>query len=273
VETAAGRFALSSQCYAPDVVYPDGASHLTDFSPDPWPTWRYTLPDGTRIEHSVFVARATGETVLQWTADRPASLTVRPLLSGRDYHALHHENGGFDFTTRRDGGALVWQPYPQVAPVTARGNFRWTDAADWFRRFLYTAERERGLDDQEDLASPGVFAWDLASPATLILRARTPGDGDPAALAAAERARRPDPAGAYLAARPPGQTILAGFPWFTDWGRDTFIAMRGLLLTRGRLAEAAEILLAWSGLVSEGMLPNRFPDGAGSPEYNAVDAS
>ena len=148
-----------------------------------------------------------------------------------------------------------------------------SDGAEWFRQFLYTAERERGLDDQEDLASPGTFTWDLAQPAMLVLRAGTPGDVDPEALAAAERGRRPDPPADYIAARHPGLTILAGFPWFTDWGRDTFIAMRGLLIGHGRLKEAADILLAWSELVSEGMLPNRFPDGSGPPEYNAVDAS
>ena len=80
-------------------------------------------------------------------------------------------------------------------------------------------------------------------------------------------------ADSYLAARGSGRTVLAGFPWFTDWGRDTFISLRGLLIARGRLTEAAEILLAWAGLVSEGMLPNRFPDGDGPPEYNAADAS
>jgi len=78
---------------------------------------------------------------------------------------------------------------------------------------------------------------------------------------------------AYVVGRAGGRTIVAGYPWFTDWGRDTFIALRGLLLATGRLAEAEQILLAWSGLVSEGMLPNRFPDDGGTPEYNSVDAS
>ena len=275
IETAAGHFALSAQRYAPDTLYPDGARHLADFTTDPWPTWRYALPDGTAVEHSLFISRATGETVLRWAADRPARLAVRLLMSGRDYHSLHHENGQFDFTTREHGGALAWQPYAGLPAITARGNFTWTDGPDWYRRFLYTAEQARGLDAIEDLASPGTFTWDQDGDlaATLALRAGAPGDTDPAALAAAERARRPDTPAVYLAARPPGGTILAGFPWFTDWGRDTFISLRGLLLARGRLAEARDILLAWAPLVSEGMLPNRFPDGAGPPEYNAVDAS
>jgi predicted glycogen debranching enzyme len=69
------------------------------------------------------------------------------------------------------------------------------------------------------------------------------------------------------------KTIIAGYPWFTDWGRDTLIALRGLCLATGRLEEAREILLTWAASVSEGMLPNRFPDQGGQPEFNAVDAS
>ena len=96
---------------------------------------------------------------------------------------------------------------------------------------------------------------------------------------ATERTRRDglaDPlaraAGAYLVDRNQGATLIAGYPWFTDWGRDTFIAMRGLLLGTGRIAEAESVLRAWSGQVSEGMLPNRFGDG-GDAEYNTADAS
>ena len=70
-----------------------------------------------------------------------------------------------------------------------------------------------------------------------------------------------------------GRTIVAGYPWFTDWGRDTFIALRGLCLATGRLDDARAILLEWAAPCREGMLPNRFPDRGEAPEYNAVDAS
>src|SRR5206468_8510854 len=78
---------------------------------------------------------------------------------------------------------------------------------------------------------------------------------------------------AYLGRRGAGRTIVAGYPWFTDWGRDTFIAVRGLCLATGRLADARDILVEWAGAVSEGMLPNRFPDHDEAPEFNSVDAS
>ncbi len=277
IETAFGRFALSSQAYQPNAVFPDGRGRLEAFTTAPWPTWRFALPDGA-VTQEVMVSRATGETVLRWKSDVPARLTIRLLMSGRDYHGLHHENPDFDFTTRREGDALLWQPYAGIPAITARGDFAWTDGAEWYRRFSYAAEVARGLDDGEDLASPGAFTFDLPGEAALVLRADAPSATPVAALETAERARRDRPAldmaaDAYLAERGAGETLLAGFPWFTDWGRDTFIALRGLLITRGRLAAAAAILLAWSENVSEGMLPNRFPEGAGAPEYNAADAS
>ena len=283
-ETPNGRFALSSQAYLPGVTYPDGLSHLEAFTNDPWPSWRFNLPDGTVVTQELFSDRGTAETVLRWTADRPVKLQVRPLLSGRDYHALHHENPAFDFTTHRVGDALAWAPYPGLPTVSARGNFTWADDPTWYRNFTYAKEVERGMDDGEDLASPGLLTFDLstndATPAVLILRAGESGVHAASLLEARQRQHRTRAglgrdlaADAYLAHTRTGETVIAGYPWFTDWGRDTFIAMRGLLIARGRLEEAGAILRAWAGHVSEGMLPNRFPEGNAAPEYNAADAS
>ncbi len=278
VGTPDGRTALTAQAYADGTIFPDGRAHLRDFTATPFPTWVYALADGTAIMVTLFCARDAAETVLRWSADRPVDLFVRPLMSGRDYHALHHENPAFGFASSATEAGRTWHPYAGVPAISARGDFAWTDEPVWYRGFSYARERERGLDDGEDLASPGIFTWQSVRQATLAFRAGPPGSRPIAALEKAERARRAraprDVAtDAYLAARGGERTLLAGFPWFTDWGRDTFIAMRGLLIARGRLDEAAAILVAWSGFVSEGMLPNRFPDADETPEYNSVDAS
>ena len=278
VETSAGRTALTSQAYADGTVFPDGRTHLRDFQAAPFPSWSFVLPDGTAITFTLFCARDEAETVLRWTADRPVDLAVRPLFSGRDYHALHHQNDAFAFGSVALPAGRIWRPYDDVPSIAARGDFDWTDEPVWYRGFSYAQERERGLDDGEDLASPGLFTWHSVREATLAFCAGAPGNGRLDALEAAERTRRSRPArdvaaDAYLAARGQGRTLLAGFPWFTDWGRDTFISIRGLLIVPGRLREAADVLLAWSGHVSAGMLPNRFPDAGAEPEYNAVDAS
>ena len=288
VETAAGAVPLTTQRYAPDVQHPDGWRRIASFERSPWPTWAFALDNGTALKHEILVGRDGCETVLRWrrtAGDGPCRLSVRPLLSGRDYHSLHRENAGFDFRATVRGGNVAWRPYADLPAAAALTNGAYRHAPEWYRNFLCTAERDRGLDCVEDLASPGVFSFDLAEDeAVMVLRT---GDGlaaRPAALAAriaeAERARRaaaPSPltlaAESYFVDRGAGSTIIAGFPWFTDWGRDTFIAMRGLALGTGKLREAESILLAWSEAVSEGMLPNRFPDTGDTPEYNAVDAS
>lgn len=290
VETPSGRYALTAQRYVPGVLHPDGRRYLTDFRNDPWPTWAFTLPDGTRIEQELIVPRGTPLTALSWRLGAPAAgvtLSLRPLLSGRDYHATHHENGAFRFDATVEGERVTWSPYDGIPAISAVTNGRYEPRPDWYRNFLYDEELDRGLDCIEDLASPGVIAWDLREPAVLLLTIApdeecvraVPAIQAFANIRASERVRRSfrsplhRAADAYLVKRGEGQTIVAGYPWFTDWGRDTFIALRGLCLATGRLDAARDILLAWATAVSEGMLPNRFPDRGDAPEFNSVDAS
>lgn len=267
-----------------------------------------------------------GSVVLAWRLSKRApgvTLTVRPFLSGRNYHALQHENLAFRFGAAVSNEEVAWQPYPDVPGTIALTNGTYTHQPDWYRNFQYDEERARGLEFSEDLAAPGTFTWDLSSgEAVLIFRAAghegdmlRPADSAEATdsaesaesaisaairLREAERQRRAEEARrygvrekqrtadkrsgdgssrlaraahVYLVRRDIGKTIVAGYPWFTDWGRDTFIALRGLCLATGRIDDARDILVQWAGTVSEGMLPNRFPDAGGNPEYNAVDAS
>ena len=281
---------LTRQRYRPGVVAPEHGATLESFTPSPWPTWTYRLSNGVKIEHELFIPAHNAFVALRWKVlDGPASLRlrVRPFLSGRDAHATHHENPAFRFDAEVDGNRVRWRPYPGVPDITALSNGRYRTDPQWYRGFLYDEELARGLDAEEDLAAPGIFTWDLSQgEAVLLLGAGDawPDAGDPAAefarLARREHTRRTrlgsplERAGdAYLVRRGDGKTIIAGYPWFTDWGRDTFIALRGLCLPTGRLADARSILLEWSGLVSEGMLPNRFVDQGGDAEYNTIDAS
>jgi predicted glycogen debranching enzyme len=288
VEQAGGSFPLSTQHYVPDVVQPRGVDAIVDFVHEPWPMWTYRGPDGTEIVQECIVDRVDGTVLLTWrlsstAAAHGARLMVRPLLSGRDYHSLMHENADFDFSANVADGNVTWRPYRSLPGIAALTNGSYTHDPLWYRDFLYTEEALRGLDCVEDLGSPGMFHFDLADRAALLLLRA--GDGiavDASALAARIRAlestrRKREPldraARAYLVRRGRGHSIIAGYPWFTDWGRDTFVAMRGLCLAGGRYDTAASILLCWADHVSDGMLPNRFPDGLASPEYNAVDAS
>ena len=282
-----GEF-LSRQRYSPGVIAPDHAAVIESFAADPWPTWTYRLSDGTRIQQELFVPRGSQVVALRWRAvDRRSGLilSVRPFLSGRDLHALHRSNPSFRFDAEVNGPEVNWAPYPGVPRIAALSNGVYQQEPQWYRNFLYAEERARGLDWEEDLASPGIFRWDLEHDAILILSVpgalpRGTATGTFASLSQTERGRRArfgsplERAGdAYLVRRGSGRTIVAGYPWFTDWGRDTFISLRGLCIATGRLAQARSILLQWAGLVSDGMLPNRFVDQGDAPEFNSVDAS
>jgi predicted glycogen debranching enzyme len=284
--TAAGEFPLSFQRYAPGVTTSSERVEIEAFTSDPWPRWVFRLADGMRVEHEVFAVKGAARTVMSWrllgSAGGAAVLRVRLLISGRDYHALHHENQSFAFEPRAEGRRLVWTPYPGVPSICAEHNGAYRHEPVWYRRFEYEQERERGFECHEDLASPGVFEYDLREGAAALMLAadEAPAGAGFEELGRAERLRRAgftsalERAGdAYLAKRGDGKTIIAGYPWFADWGRDTFIAVRGLCLATGRLEEARQVLMSWAGTDSHGVLPNRFMDDGSPPEFNSVDAS
>jgi predicted glycogen debranching enzyme len=294
VETGRGNWFLTSQRYAPDIVYPDGMAHIKIFELRPWPTWRFQLGDNLVIEQELFVPFGQSALVVNWRlAGDPgdkAKLTVRPFLSGRDFHGTHHENPAFRFDPELRGDRVRWKPYTDIPAVVAGSNGRYLHSPTWYRNFCYVEERARGLDYLEDLASPGLFDWDLRTEAaSMIFFAEGFAnihneDGATIEIAnklrAQELQRRetfPYPLAAtadcFLVKRGSGKTIIAGYPWFGDWGRDTFISLRGLCLATDRLEIARDILTEWAGTVSMGMLPNRFPDRGVEPEFNSVDAA
>lgn len=283
--------ALTSNIYEGDVVYPDGISRLRAFTATPWPTWRHELPDGTIVVAELVVVRDRGITVLTWTrvgGRGLAGLRVRPMLGARDPHALHLENPEHATGVAVHGRQLVWPSYREVPRVIAATSGSYEHAPEWFHNVLYPEERARGLDAREDLFSPGEITFDLgAGPAHLVLGSEAafsgidpelPGASVAERLRAEERARRSAGArelarASYLARRGDAPAIVAGFPWFGEWGRDTFLAMRGLCLATGRLDEAAALLSGWVDTIDRGMVPNRLPDRGVQPEYNSVDAS
>ncbi len=294
VETARGKWFLTSQRYAPDVIYPDGKSHIKKFELWPWPTWRFEFDDHLTIEQEFFVPYGQSALVSRWKLDGDpgdqVKLFLRPLLSGRDFHATHHENSSFYFDPELQGDRVRWKPYQDIPAVVARSNGQYHHAPTWYRNFSYAEEQARGLDYLEDLASPGHFEWNLQTEAASLILfaegfAKIDGRSESTIeitkkLRSEELERRKGftsplaaAADSYLVKRGSGKTIIAGYPWFGDWGRDTFISLRGLCLATGQFEIARDILTEWAGTVSMGMLPNRFPDSGAAPEFNSVDAS
>ena len=294
VEIEGQRTAISTQHYLPDVTYPDGADRLVGFDYTTWPTWTWEVGTGVRVTQQVLLPHERPAAIVRWSvspAGRNGRLIVRPLISGRDMHALHSENAALNPAAEATGEAVRWKPYSGLPTILSLANGRYTHAPEWYRNFLLREERNRGFECRMDLFSPGELSWEFADgDAVWVLMAEgLAGHVDPGSskatsvaheLIAAEAERRKSLGGAldraadaYLVRRGQGKTIIAGYPWFADWGRDTFIALRGLCLGTGRLEDARAILLEWAGLVSEGMLPNRFVEAGDAPEFNSVDAS
>jgi predicted glycogen debranching enzyme len=300
VETRDGSIPLSSQHYTPDIIHPDGASHIESFEYEPWPRWRYRISDELSIEQEILVPHGQSTVFISWrlVADiggtgqgspTPATtLRVRLFLSGRDFHSTHHENGVFRFDAEQNSRRVRFRSYNGVPAVIALSNGNYEHEPTWYRKFLYAEELARGLDATEDLASPGAFTFSLSqNPAVLMLAAEGHAITDIESIETRypqirsnELRRRENfrslferAADTYLVRRGTGKTLIAGYPWFGDWGRDTFIALRGLCIATGRLEDARDILVEWAGTVSQGMLPNRFPDSGERPEFNSVDAS
>jgi predicted glycogen debranching enzyme len=294
VHAATGAIPLSSHRYAPGVVHPQGSTLIESFTHQPWPTWVYRMPGGVRIEHGLLLRHGESTLCMWWRViGRPADarLTVRPFISARGYHALLRERDLPAISETTHAGGATWRHHFGAA-LAAASSGRYDSDPLVFRDFLLAEEQARGFDCIEDLRSPGVFHFDLSSGEAFLLVGEpkrleeTAGDSRrlesmARRIIAVERDRRGAlssalhrAADAYIVNRGEGRTIIAGYPWFADWGRDTFVAMRGLCLATGRLEEARSILLQWASTVSMGMLPNRFADtAADQPEYNSVDAS
>lgn len=286
-------FPLTTNLY-PDAVHPAGFERCTGFALNPWPVWTYEV-GGVSIQREVFCVRGRDLVVLRWRVKnktrRSVTLRVRPKLTGRDYHALHHENVTLAPGASAEAGRVRWQPYRDLPAVTAWHTGEYRHAPEWYRRVEFPIERQRGLDYEEDWWSPGELTFELhRGAADLVLTSESLGAVDGSSLANVERTRRKrgearcksaDPlvrrlwcaTEAYVAERGERHTVVAGYPWFTDWGRDTFISLPGLCLVTGRYETAWQVIESFAVHVSEGMIPNRFPDAGEQPEYNTIDAS
>ena len=292
-------FDLSANRY-PGTVHPQGFRYLKQFRLDPFPTFIYEI-EGVEIEKSVFMIHGENSTVVQYELkknnhpERPKnlSLEVRPLIAFRDYHSTTHENGAINHAVEERPGLATVTPYQGLPSLhLAHNAVELRKTGDWYRHFEYDVEQERGLDFSEDLFNPFVMRFDLRLRRQCSVIASTTQHDVAQAdrCRQAEIARRRDTeivppiedgfvrslvaaSDQYIVSRGEQKTIIAGYHWFSDWGRDTMIALPGLTLPTGKYEVARSILRTFAKHVDQGMLPNRFPDAGETPEYNTVDAT
>ena len=245
-----------------------------------------------RLECSIYMAPGANTTYVRFALSRargPLELELLPLTTWRDYHS--HQHVGPEPSVHTDGHACVIEHEPTRLQLHADG-MTFELGGGWHLGVKHSEEAARGLDDGVDLYYPGRFTATLTTGSSVTLVASTEAGAQPSPLAVLETIHRRD---AGLIARTPsgwpdwmrglslsadqfivrrgaervvgrGSTVIAGYPWFADWGRDTMISLPGLTLTTGRPEVAREILLTFAGFVRDGLLPNHFPDGDEVPE-------
>jgi predicted glycogen debranching enzyme len=298
---------LATNRWADGTVDPAGYRRIEQFCLEGTsPTWTYACADAL-IEKQIWMEPGANTTYVRYRLLRargPVTLAVKALVNYRDYHSTTRGPGWQMRVERVPGGVRV-TAFDGARPFVLLSKGSEVEPAHaWYEGFELAAERERGLDSREDHLAAGIFRAILqpGAAATFVLSAEAAPllDGEAArqrrrqhedtllsdwrrAARAAGQApawieqlvlaadqfvvRRP------LRDDPDGMSVIAGYHWFGDWGRDTMISLPGLLIATGRFAAARRILTTFARFVDQGMLPNRFPDAGEVPEYNTVDAT
>jgi predicted glycogen debranching enzyme len=306
-----GNYPLATNRWLSGFVSPKGYLHMESFFLEGTkPVWRYALADAL-LEKRVWMKQGENTTYVQYSlvrASAPVELHAKVLVGYRDYHATTQAHGWQMRIESVEKGLRI-TAFDRATPfylMSAGASIE--PQHEWYHDYFLPAERERGLDDHEDRLYAGEFHLNLKARESVTLvfsteegalldgaEARTaqsdyevklfrgwvakhaegcaaPAEDEPAWLwqlvLAADQflVKRTTPNDAA------GGSVIAGYPWFSDWGRDTMIALPGLTLAQGRPEVARKILKSFARYIDAGMLPNNFPDNDGEPQYNTVDA-
>jgi predicted glycogen debranching enzyme len=288
---------------------PSNFSYIKSFRQDIGVHFDYQLSE-FKLTKSLYILPDTDMIALVYDFSSlrgPAEFVLRPFIALRDFHSLQKSYAplcsnwlGSGLAVRHDvpGSCKLYLSCPGM-------NFE-KDKQWWFN-FVYRKDKERGQDFAEDLWTPGFFKACVDSPTKIVLWVNLNNQCKLEELtnrnidAVCEDLRRNQSAviasaknrdkrfvqlclaaDQFIVTREPADvpqtpeprtTILAGFPWFADWGRDAFIALPGLLLSTNRLNEAKSVLTTFAEAADEGMIPNRFDDNSDTAYFNSIDAS
>ena len=287
-----------------DKFSPEGFKYIKKFRQDVGVHFDYQL-DGLKLTKSVYLLRQTDTAVLVYdftSVGRKVEFILRPFIGLRDFHTLQRSYAPLCSTWLGDG-LLIRHDVPDSCELLlSSSSMNFEKDRQWWFNFVYRNDKQRGQDFAEDLWSPGFFKCRIDSKTKIVLWANLGSHSKPNRPSAADMeafcedlcrhqsiaiaaAKTGDEklrtlclaADRFIAKRHVDHsqrtTILAGFPWFADWGRDAFVALPGLLLSTGRFDEAKSVLTTFAQAADDGLIPNRFDDYSDTAYFNSIDAS
>jgi len=288
---------LFTNRWRPGAVEPEGYTHIDRFELDgTMPVWTFAVGD-VRLQKRIWMPVGANTTYVRYTllAGGPVTLDIKALANYRDHHARSRDTGVNMQVDVVKHGLKIIAPGENSVPFYILSQTAGMEPQNvWHQNLYLQAEAERGIEAYDNDLLAGVFHARLHAGKSLDIIASTDPDADldgeaalqvrsryeqqlvaasPLASAPAEIRQLILAADQFIVRRGKGSSVIAGYPWFGDWGRDTMIALPGLTLETGRPEIAAQILHTFAEFVDGGMLPNRFPDAGTQPEYNTVDAT
>ncbi|MDM7912944.1 MAG: amylo-alpha-1,6-glucosidase, partial [Methanotrichaceae archaeon] len=267
-------FSLGNHQY-PGVIHPLGFLLLKEFGFDPLPRFTYQA-GGSRVDKTVFMVYGENTTIIRYRVNGKGRMRLFPLVHSRNFHAAG-KLPTIDQETLKNGVRLKSEASFSLLSDKAR----YVKKEQVYYNFEYEAERRRGLSWREDLFCPGYFEMDIEKGITFSIMASTWRRSMPNVEGTLEHEvsrlnglkapiqKLAQAADTFLVRRDLGKSVIAGYHWFDDWGRDAMISIPGLLLTTGRSKDARLVLKTFAAAMIEGNLPNDL----GALSYNTVDAS
>jgi predicted glycogen debranching enzyme len=280
----------------PDTIHPAGYNHIEHFERDPLPCVDFRKGN-IGLRKTIFMVYNSNTTLVEYTNTSGSEylLKLNPLLAVRDYHSLLHEQHDYKYFLKNNGQHHAVYACAGAEPLYishSKGNF--IEDRHWHKNLYYEAEQARGQDHLEDVYSVGRIEHSLIPGETLYLMFTTDPEilgEDPVQLKENELQRINQikqqsedefisdllvAADQFIVHRRSTEnySVIAGYHWFTDWGRDSMIALRGLCIATGKKNEARSIISTFLACAKQGIIPNRFTDyESDKPEYNTMDAT
>lgn len=287
VELDGEDFGLSSNQY-PGAIYPEGYKLLDSFEVNDFARWDYKN-DRFALSRTLAVHIGANACSIRYKNEgrRGITLLLRPLVCHKPYHANFNESASYpnQLSFPQDQTVITHEGISLY--LTHRGAFR-TPVQGWYYRFEHQIEIERGLPPRDDLFCPCELRYSLKPGAEVVVVASTADSTQAHSFDKIEsQSSATDVNGAgidlveglkqaarkFLVTTNERTSIIAGYPWFTDWGRDTMISLPGICLHTGNEKAARDILIDFSKQMRQGIIPNRFVEAPDQPQYNTVDAT